>query len=104
MKPSEKGTLLTVIVSTHPKKQTQKPISDSQIDDYFNSAVRAASDPEKYAPTFKLSVPLDKDGKPAVEVFDDTEKPSTWEKFEEGIKDGEFCCIFKTPAVYFLPK
>lgn len=82
----------------------QKPITEAQIDDYFNSSIRPSSDPSKYAPTFKIGIPLDREGNPDVEVFDDREEKRTWAEFEEALKDGEFCCIVRVPTLYFMPK
>ena len=85
-------------------RKTQKPLTESQLTDYFNSAIRESNDPAKWAPTFKLTVPQDKDGKPQVEVFDDQEKKVSWDDFEAKLKDSEFACIFKASSIYFLPK
>ena len=81
----------------------KKSVPESQIDAYWTSRIRQASDPAKYSPTLVLTVPLDKDGKPDVQVFDEAEQLSTWEQFEASIRDGEFCCIVRVPALYFMP-
>ena len=81
----------------------KKSVPENQIDAYWTSRIRPASDPSNYSPTLVLTVPLDKDGKPDVEVFGENEQPSTWAEFEASIRDGEFCCIVRVPSLYFMP-
>lgn len=90
------------------KQRTQewfkKAIPEATIETYWTSRIRPASDPSKYSPTIMFTVPLNREGKPDVEIYDDRARPATWEAFEEATRDGEFCCIVRVPSVYFMPK
>lgn len=82
----------------------KKALKDSEIDAYWNSSIRAPSDPAKYSPSLKIAIPLDKEGKPDVTVYNDREEKTTWADFEENIRDSEFQCIVKISSLYFMPK
>lgn len=82
----------------------KKALKDSEIDAYWNSSIRAPSDPAKYSPSLKIAIPLGKDGQPDVTVYNDREEKTTWADFEENIRDAEFQCIVKVSSLYFMPK
>lgn len=69
----------------------------------FNSAVSHDTSKD-YPPFFKIAVPTNAEGQVTAGIFDADGNPSTWAEFLDNLGNCEACCIFKVPAVYFMPK